>query len=41
MLVRPSGTEQLVCVMVEAETQTLCEEYVNRLLLVVEREMTV
>lgn len=40
VLVRPSGTEPLVRVMVEAETETLCEEYVNRLLSVVEREMT-
>lgn len=41
VLVRPSGTEPLVRVMVEAETETLCEEYVNRLLEVVKREMTV
>ncbi len=40
VLVRPSGTEPLVRVMVEAETETLCEEYVNCLLSVVEREMT-
>lgn len=40
VLVRPSGTEPLVRVMVEAETETLCEEYVNRLLSVVKREMT-
>ncbi len=39
VLVRPSGTEPLVRVMVEAETETLCEEYVNRLLSVVKREM--
>lgn len=40
VLVRPSGTEPLVRVMVEAETETLCKEYVNRLLQVVKREMT-
>ena len=40
VLVRPSGTEPLVRVMVEAETETLCEEYVNRLLSVIKREMT-
>lgn len=32
ILVRPSGTEELIRVMVEAETEALCEEYVNRVI---------
>lgn len=39
VLVRPSGTEPLVRVMVEAETEALCESYVERILKVVEEEM--
>lgn len=39
VLVRPSGTEPLVRVMVEAQTENLCESYVSRLLEVVEKEM--
>ena len=39
VLVRPSGTEPLVRVMVEAETQELCESYVNRILAVVEEQL--
>lgn len=39
VLVRPSGTEPLVRVMVEAETEQLCEAYVERILAVVELEM--
>lgn len=39
VLVRPSGTEPLVRVMVEAETEALCESYVERILKVVEVEM--
>ncbi len=39
VLVRPSGTEPLVRVMVEAQTEKLCESYVSRLLEVVEQEM--
>lgn len=35
LLVRPSGTEQLVRVMVEAETPTLCEHYVNDMIEVI------
>src|SRR5699024_3789726 len=31
VLVRPSGTESLVRVMVEAETQDICKEYANKL----------
>ena len=31
ILVRPSGTEPLVRVMVEAKTDELCAEYVNRI----------
>ena len=30
ILVRPSGTEPLVCVMVEAKTDELCQQYVQR-----------
>lgn len=39
VLVRPSGTEPLVRVMVEAKTEALCESYVERILAVVELEM--
>ena len=39
VLVRPSGTEPLVRVMVEAETQVLCESYVNRIVAVVEEQL--
>ena len=39
MLVRPSGTEPLVRVMVEAPTATACEEYVERIAEVVRAEM--
>ena len=39
VLVCPSGTEPLVRVMVEAKTEELCEEYVNRILAVVEQEL--
>ena len=39
VLVRPSGTEPLARVMVEAKTEELCEEYVNRILAVVEQEL--
>ncbi len=39
VLVRPSGTEPLVRVMVEAATEEACEEYVNRIAEVVKAEM--
>ena len=39
ILVRPSGTEPLVRVMVEASTEELCETYVNRIAAVVVEEM--
>ncbi len=39
VLVRPSGTEPLVRVMVEATTQEACESYVNRIADVVKTEM--
>ncbi|MBP3909005.1 MAG: phosphoglucosamine mutase [Turicibacter sp.] len=39
VLVLPSGTEPLVRVMVEAQTENLCESYVSRLLEVVEKEL--
>ncbi|KMK76737.1 phosphoglucosamine mutase [Alkalihalobacillus pseudalcaliphilus] len=39
VLVRPSGTESLVRVMVEAKTEELCEEYVTSIAKVVEAEM--
>lgn len=39
VLVRPSGTEPLVRVMVEAETEELCTSYAERILKVVEVEM--
>ena len=40
VLVRPSGTEPLVRVMVEAQTENLFESYVSRLLDVVEKELS-
>lgn len=39
VLVRPSGTESLVRVMVEAETEELCEQYVGQILDVVKKEL--
>ncbi len=39
VLVRPSGTEPLVRVMVEAATEEHCENYVNRIASVVKEEM--
>ncbi|MBS4210018.1 phosphoglucosamine mutase [Bacillus sp. FJAT-50079] len=39
ILVRPSGTEPLVRVMCEAATKEQCEEYVNRIAVVVQAEM--
>lgn len=39
VLVRPSGTEPLVRVMVEAATEEECENYVNRIVEVVKAEM--
>jgi len=39
ILVRPSGTEPLVRVMAEAQTQELCDEYVERICSVVKEEM--
>lgn len=39
VLVRPSGTEPLVRVMVEAATEEACKEYVNRIADVVRAEM--
>lgn len=39
VLVRPSGTEPLVRVMVEAKTDELCETYVNRIVDVVKVEL--
>lgn len=38
ILVRPSGTEPLVRVMVEAATQTLCDELVSKIVAVIESE---
>lgn len=39
VLVRPSGTEPLVRVMVEAATEEACENYVNRIANIVREEM--
>jgi len=39
ILVRPSGTEPLVRVMAEAPTEDQCQDYVNRIVAVVEQEM--
>ncbi|NSL53337.1 phosphoglucosamine mutase [Calidifontibacillus erzurumensis] len=41
VLVRPSGTEPLVRVMVEAPTEELCEYYVDKIVKVVEEEIGV
>src|SRR5690625_5124252 len=37
VLVRPSGTEPLIRVMVEAETEELCKQYVDELIEVIDR----
>lgn len=37
VLVRPSGTEPLIRVMVEAETEEACEKYVDELIDIVDR----
>ena len=37
VLVRPSGTEPLIRVMVEAETEEECEKYVDELIDVIDR----
>lgn len=39
VLVRPSGTEPLVRIMVEAETEEACSDYVHRIAKVVKEEM--
>ncbi|ARK28566.1 phosphoglucosamine mutase [Halalkalibacter krulwichiae] len=39
VLVRPSGTEPLVRVMVEAKTEELCDNYVDAIVTVVQEEM--
>ena len=39
ILVRPSGTEPLVRVMAEAPSAELCQEYVDRIVTVVQEEM--
>lgn len=39
VLVRPSGTEPLVRIMAEASTQSLCDEYVERIAEVVKAEL--
>ncbi|HET7628070.1 MAG TPA: phosphoglucosamine mutase [Bacillales bacterium] len=39
ILVRPSGTEPLVRVMAEAETQELCQTYVDRVAKVIEEQL--
>lgn len=39
LLVRPSGTEPLIRVMAEAETEELCEYYVNKVVAVVKEEL--
>ncbi|HLQ97519.1 MAG TPA: phosphoglucosamine mutase, partial [Candidatus Dormibacteraeota bacterium] len=36
LLVRPSGTEELVRVMAEAETEEECQRYVDRIVTVIE-----
>lgn len=41
MLVRPSGTEPLVRFMVEAQTEDICESYVDRILDVAKKELIV
>lgn len=37
VLVRPSGTEELVRVMIEAETEEICEQYADQLVRVIEQ----
>ena len=37
LLLRPSGTEPLIRVMVEAETQDMCDKYVSRMVELVEK----
>ena len=37
ILVRESGTEPVIRVMVEAETESLCEKYVNKVLEVIRK----
>ena len=37
LLLRPSGTEPLIRVMVEAETQEMCDKYVSRMVELVEK----
>ncbi|WP_100400646.1 phosphoglucosamine mutase [Bacillus sp. FJAT-44742] len=39
ILVRPSGTESLVRVMAEAETEELCSKYVDEIVKIVEQQM--
>lgn len=39
VLVRPSGTEPLVRVMVEASTEVACKQYVERIVAIVQEEM--
>lgn len=40
VLVRPSGTEPLIRVMVEAETEEICQQYVQDIVEVVKRATT-
>lgn len=40
VLVRPSGTESLIRVMVEAETEEACKKYVNQLIQVIETALS-
>src|SRR5690625_5585980 len=39
VLVRPSGTEPLVRVMIEAETKEICETYAHRIATVIDQEL--
>lgn len=39
VLVRPSGTEPLVRIMVEAKTEALCDQYMNEIASVVKKEL--
>ena len=39
VLVRPSGTEPLVRIMVEAKTEALCDQYMNEIASVVKQEL--
>lgn len=41
VLVRPSGTEPLVRIMVEAQTEDICESYIDRILDVAKKELIV